>query len=235
MAGSASTVRPVLVETANQSCYLCSKTWPVSGGTASVLPALSATQTKQMNIQWKGKHLSSYRQKIGQPRQNAHPHFVQVRKKAIKYRRQVLRSDLRPQNGGHLEQTTCHRETDFILHVGGEQLDRVLEKMPIAAAEGEQHTGHCKGTLIGQFFVYAVVHEFGICHREEMVQKDLRHDILKGLLRFRGNNFNFICKAFRKWLLRKFIKVRKEFTFILESLADGVIKTEGGVQRQVFL
>lgn len=65
------------------------------------------------------------------------------------------------------------------LHVGGEGFVRVLETVPVLAAQRERHPRQAKGTVLGDLRV----HRLGprrIGHGEVLVQQLLRDDILQG-------------------------------------------------------
>lgn len=65
------------------------------------------------------------------------------------------------------------------LHVGGEGLVRVLETVPVLAAQRERHPRQAKGTVLGDFRV----HRLGsrrVGHGEVLVQQLLWDDILQG-------------------------------------------------------
>lgn len=65
------------------------------------------------------------------------------------------------------------------LHVGGEGLVRVLETVPVLAAQRERHPWQAEGTVLGDLRV----HRLGprrVGHGEVLVQQLLRDDILQG-------------------------------------------------------
>lgn len=65
------------------------------------------------------------------------------------------------------------------LHVGGEGLVRVLETVPVLAAQCERHSGQAEGTVLGDLCVHRLSPR-RVRHGEVLVQQLLRDDILQG-------------------------------------------------------